>query len=1118
MLVSKSRIRALLGATAISMSFAGVLAIACAPAAAEARQVRSFDIPAQPLTTALQTFGRQSGLRVAADDTQIAGLRASPVRGSMTSEAALRRMLNGLNVQHEFVGEGAVVIRRAAGPTPVRPGQRADSTPPPATIQTLAGDPGAANLEEVIVTARRIQERIVDVPISVSAFSAQQLDDRKIEGGSELLRAIPNVSFSKDNFTGYNFSIRGVGTKAMSVTADPAVAISFNNTALLRNRLFEQEYFDVQRLEVLRGPQGTLYGRNATAGVVNMLPNLPERGEFSGELQGELGNYDTRRVKGFVNIPFGETFALRFAGAMTQRDGFDVNAVTDQNVNGRDLWSTRMGALWAPNDRLSINLLWEHFGEDDDRSRTGKQLCTRGAPPSSVAWTDPSGAARTSPVFTRWTMDSLTPGCRNASLYTDEAYGTPNGRGMPLVTGLITVLPFLTRGGPDNDTYLFRTGIDPFGSATGRQSTDLREIATFYDPKFKADNDVVQLNIEAQLTPHLTLFSQTLYMEDSYYGSQDFFRYDPAPGLIASRAGRSVKPDWSPWLGEPINGLGTFADPQLGALDRLAAVDISQSNSTQFSQEIRLQSDFDGAFNFNIGANYLKFETQEDYYIFSNAFTMIAVQQNLSANYNPDCTPKSASAKPNACVYIDPNPIDQIDGEGHNYYRSLDIARTESWAVFGEGYYKINDGLRLTAGLRYTDDTKTTTPVPTQLLAADSFWGGGTVGKGYPRGPDQEQNWGAVTGRIALDWKPELSFTDDTLIFGSFSRGYKAGGGNPPGPDWNDANSNYPVLPRTFSPEYVNAFEIGTKNSLQGGKLMLSGSAFYYDYKDYQVSQFIDRAMHTETFDAKTWGVEFEAAWAPSRNFRLDATLGWLNTRIADGATSVDVMDRLQGRTDYTVMRPWPTSPMTCIVPNEILGRYIQNLDVKNAAISSTGNIFIKMLCPGPTVFQNGFLPGSIWSTAYKDQWGPLVYDPLTYIDPVTGVHATNQGRGFSADLSGNSLPNAPELTFNIGAQYRIVLPSSWDLMIRGDYYRQSDSYARVYNSEYDRLKAWGNLNLSATLINPDKNIAVQVYVKNVLDDTPITDAYTGPDELGNFTNVFTLDPRIIGVSVRKTF
>src|SRR3546814_1755921 len=78
--------------------------------------------------------------------------------------------------------------------------------------------------------------------------------------GSELVRAVPNVSFSKSNFASYNFSIRGIGTKALSVASDPAVAVSFNNTPLIRNRLFAQEYFDVERVEVLRGPQGTLYG------------------------------------------------------------------------------------------------------------------------------------------------------------------------------------------------------------------------------------------------------------------------------------------------------------------------------------------------------------------------------------------------------------------------------------------------------------------------------------------------------------------------------------------------------------------------------------------------------------------------------------------------------------------------------------------------------------------------------------------------------------------------------------------------------------------------------------------------------------------------------------------
>src|SRR3546814_1531769 len=94
----------------------------------------------------------------------------------------------------------------------------------------------------------------------------------------------------KTNFASYNFSIRGIGTKALSVTSDPAVAISFNNTPLIRNRLFEQEYFDVERVEVLRGPQGTLYGRNATGGVVNMLPNIAKPGDFDGWVKGEVGN------------------------------------------------------------------------------------------------------------------------------------------------------------------------------------------------------------------------------------------------------------------------------------------------------------------------------------------------------------------------------------------------------------------------------------------------------------------------------------------------------------------------------------------------------------------------------------------------------------------------------------------------------------------------------------------------------------------------------------------------------------------------------------------------------------------------------------------------------------
>ncbi len=541
------------------------------------------------------------------------------------------------------------------------------------------------------------------------------------------------------------------------------------------------------------------------------------------------------------------------------------------------------------------------------------------------------------------------------------------------------------------------------------------------------------------------------------------------------------------------------------------AVDLSQSKSKQWSQEFRISSAYDGPFNFNLCANYLKFETEEDYYVFSNAFTIAAMGQNGS-NWSGTCEwignpALAASADPNACTYIDPNPIGSLDGEGHNYYRNLNLAKTESWAVFGEGYFNLRPDLRVTAGLRYTDDKKTSTPVPTQLLSSTSPFSGATVGKGYPRYPDEVRRWREWTGRLAVDWRPDLTFTDDTLLYASFSRGYKGGGANPRGPDTGMA-TNYPALSADFEAEFVNAYEVGVKNALAGGRVMLSASAFYYDYKDYQVTQVIDRSLHNENFDAEIFGAEFEAAWAPTRNFRVDATLGLLKTRIADGETSIDVMNRTQGNPDWVVMRSWPTSPATCIVPKEIVGRFIEN--------SRGGDVaFVKLLCPGPYIFNEdggpaGFNPGSLWGLIYGDQWGPLEYNPIT--------DAPNQGRGFSADLSGNSLPNAPKVTFNLGAQYRIALPAGWDLTLRGDYYRQSDSFMRVYNTDYDRLKGWDNANLSATLSHPADSLTVQVYVKNVFDKTPITDGFTGPDEIGNTTNVFTLDPRLVGVSIRKSF
>ena len=951
----------------------------------------------------------------------------------------------------------------------------------------------------IIVTAQKREERLIDVPIAITALSTEALDEFKIEGGSELLRAVPNVNFSKSNFSMYNFSIRGIGTKAISAASDPAVAVSFNNIPLIRNRLFEAEFFDLERVEVLRGPQGTLYGRNATAGVVNLIPAKPQYGIFSGQVRGEVGSYDTRRLSGHVNVPLGDTFAVRAAGMMTKRDGYDFNTFTNQRVNGRDLWASRVSVGWEPSDNFRASFIWEHFEEDDNRSRTGKQLCTRDEGPTQIGDTE---------VRFDYLQAKLSQGCLPGSLYDDAAFGAPNllGSSQIFAAGVQTA-------GRDPETNRPVQGVSfdrfPYGDVV--QSRDLREIETSYDPVFRAKNDIFQLNFELDIG-NVGLYSQTTLAKDSYYSSQDYNRFVSAPlfpdsALLVDNSGNPL----------PNGGLtpgGIYNDPQLGPSNTWLSVDISQSENEQWFQELRLTSDSDGPINFNVGANYLNFDTQDDYYVLSNIFSYIGEVFLNSAGRGVvvDCSePETVSRE---CIYIDPNPIDQINGEGHNYFRSKNVVETESWGAFGELYWDVTDEMKVTIGARYTKDTKTTTPIPSQLLLGAQNFGeesgsitGGFTSRGYREFPDEVLKSDAFTGRLVVDWRPVTSFTDDTLLYASASRGYKAGGSNPPRIDVDPRVIQYEPLPAAFDSEYVTAFEVGTKNSFGGGRFSLNATAFLNIYKDYQVSQIVDRISLNENFDATTWGAELEAAWSPTERFRVDATLGFLKTRIGDGEQSIDVMNRTQGNEDWVVIRPSPAVPSNCIAPLDKV-EAILNSPFTAAPDGGLGILALGSLCAG----------SQRYGTWDPEREGLALYSLFGFeYDPFTD--APNGGRGFFADLSGNELPNAPELTFNIGAQYTIPIDGGdWELTVRGDYYRQSESFARVYNTEIDRLRAWDNVNAAINLTRPDDDFSLQLYVKNVFNDAPITDFFLNSDDTGLTANVFTLDPRIIGLSATVGF
>jgi outer membrane receptor protein involved in Fe transport len=125
---------------------------------------------------------------------------------------------------------------------------------------------------------------------------------------------------------------------------------------------------------------------------------------------------------------------------------------------------------------------------------------------------------------------------------------------------------------------------------------------------------------------------------------------------------------------------------------------------------------------------------------------------------------------------------------------------------------------------------------------------------------------------------------------------------------------------------------------------------------------------------------------------------------------------------------------------------------------------------------------------------------------------------GVAVSLKGKSLPNSPKATLSLGAQYTIDLPAGWGATIRGDYYHQSQSYSRIFNTYADKIAAWENVNATVQISNPEKGLQVEAYVKNLLDDAPLTDLYLTDDSSGLFRNGFLLEPRTYGFSIQKSF
>ncbi len=513
------------------------------------------------------------------------------------------------------------------------------------------------------VTSSKIGGDVQNIPISITALSQAQLTATQTAGGPDLIKQVPKMTFTKTNFTGYSIQIRGIGTQAISVTTDPAVAVAFNDIPFIRNHFFEQEFYDVASVEVARGPQGTLYGRNATAGVVNLISAKPTD-KFEAMASADIGNYQNRRLEGMINIPIvDDKLDVRVAGEWTKRQGYSLNEETDDRIDGRDLWSGRVSLDLKPIEHLQMNLVWEHFSEDDDRLRSAKQLCKTDYGPGGTptnGTVDIGGVLKT--VGPAWGSggDYFTQGCAPASLYSTDSFQAPLGYTLPYILGL----QFESQANP----------INPYASET--QSHNLRVIDSGLNPVYKAKSDVIELNSDYALTPVLTFSSQTGFSNDFLFSAEDFNRFGAAPGLFAYSSANNGQQAGNGALPDPnVPGAGIFCDPQVGCSDRLILEDLATEHSWQLSQEFRLASNFSGPFNFTVGGNYLHYETYERYYVFEmrSRSSMAVLTQASDSIRIPVIRCHAVFSIPIPMIYfswkrdVDPNPISHLNNNGHRF-------------------------------------------------------------------------------------------------------------------------------------------------------------------------------------------------------------------------------------------------------------------------------------------------------------------------------------------------------------------------------------------------------------------------------------------------------------------
>ena len=678
----------------------------------------------------------------------------------------------------------------------------------------------SGGLEEIVVTATRREQNLQDVPLAVVAFTGEMLERQGIENMEDIKAVVPNVIVA-GNLGGSDtasFTMRGIPNVGTYIDGIWQVS---NNGLLLR------EFVDLDRVEVLRGPQGTLYGRDSTGGAIRLYTKPPGK-EYGVQVDMTLGNLNRRDVKGSLDLPLTDKFRTRWTVGSYDRDGYITSLTTGFKTGGFEDQVVRGDFIWEPSDRVSLR-----FNAQSDEIVTAQARVN--------TYIDPQLAWNTGMQVGLSQAYDIASGGKWNCIYVCSGYpgglvGKWEGRSE------ITV---------PSRQWLEQQTVDLKVDITDKIGFQYLVGNTHVDARQYNDWDAAQFNFyidyflsDTELTSH----------EFQFTGGNDRFSW-VGGAYLWNQSGRARNPAYS--MREWQEAQPGYGVTQPFSYANQITPNAACTTATPASRGIT-------SWLPGIAAGYVP--------AFAATLNVNSVAGwPFPCNFIPGgfVTALAGGARPPAGDRLTGNDID-------------------GWAAFGELTIGVTEKLDLTIGYRYHDqsedqygfnvDAGVLAGVTAAKPAGPNIeFASGNIYEGIRLPGVTQVAFNADTMRLAASWK----LTDDVMLYAGYTEGFNSGG-------LDSYADSLGTVESAFDPETIENTEIGIRSDLADGKLRLNATYFSTNWLDIQLlatipdrvtGQDVTELVTRNAASAKAEGLEVELTYLVSDNVRLNANLGWLDTK-----------------------------------------------------------------------------------------------------------------------------------------------------------------------------------------------------------------------------------------------